>query len=59
MPSTTGQEPPVFDVRSHPSFEVFYQREFPAIRAVVWALTGNVWTAEDIAQDAFLQSRWG
>src|SRR5215831_5714612 len=56
MASRTGQEPPVLDVRNRPPFEPFYQREFPAIRAVVWALTGNVWTAEEIAQDAFLQA---
>jgi RNA polymerase sigma-70 factor, ECF subfamily len=56
MPSRTGQEPPVLDVRTGPPFDPFYQREFPAIRAVVWALTGNVWTAEEITQDAFLQA---
>ena len=46
MTSHTGQEPPVLDVRNRPVFDSFYHREFPAIRAVVWALTGNVWTAE-------------
>jgi len=51
MTSHTGQEPPVLDVRNRPVFESFYHREFPAIRAVVWALTGNVWTAEEVAQD--------
>jgi len=56
MTSHTGQEPPVLDVRNRPVFESFYHREFPAIRAVVWALTGNVWTAEEVAQDAFLQA---
>jgi len=56
VPSRTGQEPPVLTVRSGPPFDSFYHREFPAIRAVVWALTGNVWTAEEIAQDAFLRA---
>ena len=56
MPSRTGQEPPVLNVHSGPTFDSFYQREFPAIRAVVWALTGNVWTAEEVAQDAFLRA---
>ena len=26
------------------------------MRAVAWALTGNVWTAEEVAQDAFLRA---
>jgi RNA polymerase sigma-70 factor (ECF subfamily) len=56
VPSRTGQEPPVLTVRSGPPFDSFYHREFPAIRAVVWALTGNVWTAEDVAQEAFLRA---
>src|SRR5262245_39025343 len=56
MTSHTGQEPPVLDVRNRPSFDSFYLREFPAIRAVVWALTGNVWTAEEVAQEAFLRA---
>jgi Sigma-70 region 2 len=56
MSSRTGQEPPVLNVHSAPSFESFYQREFPAIRAVAWTLTGNVSTAEDVAQDAFLRA---
>jgi RNA polymerase sigma-70 factor, ECF subfamily len=56
MPSLTGQEPPVINVPSFPSFDGFYQREFPAIRAVAWALTGNVWTSEDVAQEAFLRA---
>jgi RNA polymerase sigma-70 factor (ECF subfamily) len=54
--SRTGQEPPVLNVDGGPSFDFFYEREFPAIRAVAWALTGNVWTAEEIAQDAFLRA---
>jgi RNA polymerase sigma-70 factor (ECF subfamily) len=56
MPSRTGQEPPALNVRVAPAFDSFYQREFPAIRAVAWALTGNVWTAEEIAQDALLRA---
>lgn len=56
MPSRTGQEPPALNVLGRPSFDSFYQREFPAVRAVAWALTGNVWTAEEVAQDAFLRA---
>ena len=56
MPSRTGQEPPAVNLRIAPAFDSFYQREFPAIRAVVWALTGNLWTAEEIAQDALLRA---
>jgi RNA polymerase sigma-70 factor (ECF subfamily) len=56
MSSRTGQDPPAVNVRVGPAFDSFYQREFPAIRAVVWALTGNVWTAEEIAQDALLRA---
>jgi RNA polymerase sigma-70 factor (ECF subfamily) len=46
----------VINVPSFPAFDGFYQREFPAIRAIAWALTGNVWTAEDVAQEALLQA---
>ena len=56
MSSRTGQEPPVLNVDSAPSFDSFYLREFPAIRAVAWTLTGNVWNAEEVAQDAFLRA---
>jgi RNA polymerase sigma-70 factor (ECF subfamily) len=59
MPSRTGEEPPVLNIRSAPAFDSFYQNEFPAIRAVVWALTGDVWTAEDVAQDAFMRAHRG
>ncbi|HKD98706.1 MAG TPA: SigE family RNA polymerase sigma factor [Micromonosporaceae bacterium] len=56
MSSRTGKPPPTLEVRGDPTFESFYHREFPAIRAVAWTLTGNVWTAEEIAQDAFLRA---
>jgi RNA polymerase sigma-70 factor, ECF subfamily len=56
MSSRTGQEPPVLNVSGGPPFDSFYQNQFPSIRAVAWALTGSVWTAEEIAQDAFLQA---
>jgi RNA polymerase sigma-70 factor (ECF subfamily) len=56
MTSRTGREPPVLRVESAPAFDSFYQREFPAIRAVAWSLTGNVWTAEEVAQDAMLRA---
>ena len=37
-------------------FGAFYRREYRAVRAVAWALTGNGWSAEDVAQEAFLRA---
>lgn len=36
------------------TFEDFYRREYTAVVALAYALSGNRWTAEDLAQDAFL-----
>jgi RNA polymerase sigma-70 factor, ECF subfamily len=53
--SATGSDP-VLDMSASPVYEVFFRREFPAIRAVVWALVGNVWVAEELAQEAFARA---
>jgi RNA polymerase sigma-70 factor, ECF subfamily len=37
-----------------PTFEEFYLREYPAVMALAYALSGNRWAAEDLAQEAFL-----
>jgi len=34
-------------------FDSFYRRELPAIAALLYALTGSAWAAEDLAADAF------
>lgn len=41
-------------------FATFYRREYRPIRALAWALTGDLGTAEDVAQEAFLRAhlRW-
>ena len=41
-------------------FDAFYRREYRAVRAVAWTLTGSGWAAEDVAQEAFLRAhqRW-
>ena len=36
------------------AFEDFYIREFPAVVGLAYALSGSRWSAEDLAQDAFL-----
>lgn len=56
MSSRIGRQPPAVDVHGGSEFESFYHREFRAIRAVAWTLTGNVWTAEEVAQEAFLRA---
>ena len=35
-------------------FDEFYEREYPAIVALGFALSGSRWAAEDLAQEAFL-----
>jgi RNA polymerase sigma-70 factor (ECF subfamily) len=41
-------------------FDSFYRREYRAVRAVAWTLTGSGPAAEDVAQEAFLRAhqRW-
>ena len=41
-------------------FDSFYRREYRAVRAVAWALTGSGWVADDVTQEAFLRAhqRW-
>jgi RNA polymerase sigma-70 factor, ECF subfamily len=41
-------------VESRERFEDLYRKEFPAVVALAYALSGNRWVAEDLAQDAFL-----
>jgi RNA polymerase sigma-70 factor (sigma-E family) len=36
------------------SFEEFYATEYPAVVGLAYALSGNRWVAEDLAQEAFL-----
>ncbi|MDQ4005049.1 MAG: SigE family RNA polymerase sigma factor [Actinomycetota bacterium] len=36
------------------SFEDFYATEYPAVVGLAYALSGNRWVAEDLAQEAFL-----
>ncbi|MGB8362314.1 MAG: SigE family RNA polymerase sigma factor [Acidimicrobiia bacterium] len=38
------------------SFELLYQRDYPAVVGLVYALTGSRWVAEDMAQEAFLRA---
>jgi RNA polymerase sigma-70 factor (ECF subfamily) len=41
-------------VRSTEAFEDFYREEFPVVAGLAYALSGNRWVAEDLAQEAFL-----
>ncbi len=41
-------------VGSSETFEKFYEREFPAVVGLAYALSGNRSGAEDLAQEAFL-----
>ena len=38
------------------SFEEFYEREYPNMLKLAYALSGNRWAAEEIAQDGFLSA---
>ncbi len=44
------------DVRIPGRFEVFYREEYRAVVALVYGLSGSVWAAEDLAQEAFLRA---
>jgi RNA polymerase sigma-70 factor (ECF subfamily) len=41
-------------LRAAETFEVFYRREYPRMLKLAYALSGNRWAAEEIAQDAFV-----
>ena len=42
------------DVAARVSFEEFYVKDFQAVVGLAYALSGNPWLAEDLAQEAFL-----
>jgi RNA polymerase sigma-70 factor (ECF subfamily) len=48
-------------LRAVETFEHFYLREYPQMVAVVYALTGQRWAAEELAQDALMRAyrAWG
>jgi RNA polymerase sigma factor (sigma-70 family) len=48
------QRPELEVVGSRDAFEDLYRKEFPAVLALAYALSGSRWIAEDLAQDAFL-----
>jgi DNA-directed RNA polymerase specialized sigma24 family protein len=59
-----GQSPPAPEiqvVRALPRFEEFYEREFEAVAALAYALSGSRVASDDLAQEAFLAAyrRWG
>ncbi len=37
-------------------FDVFYRDRYRSVVALIYALTGNRWAAEDLAQEAFLRA---
>jgi RNA polymerase sigma-70 factor (ECF subfamily) len=41
-------------VASSPTFEEFYLSEYSTVMGLAYALSGNRWAAEDLAQEAFL-----
>ncbi len=43
-------------VRAAEPFDTFYMREFPQMVSVVYALTGQRWAAEELAQEAFIRA---
>jgi RNA polymerase sigma-70 factor (ECF subfamily) len=45
--------------QSPESFDDFYRREYAAVVGLAYALSGNRWIAEDLAQDAFLAAHRG
>jgi RNA polymerase sigma-70 factor (ECF subfamily) len=48
-------------VRAAEPFDAFYVREYPQMVAVVYALTGQRWAAEELAQEALIRAyrAWG
>ncbi len=48
-------------VRATEPFDSFYRREYPQMVSVVYALTGQRWAAEELAQEAFIRAyrAWG
>ena len=42
------------------AFASFYHQQYRSIRAMTWALTGDLGAAEDVTQEAFLRAhqRW-
>lgn len=49
-----AEERPDFEVPGR--FESFYHQEYAQVVALLYGLTGNRWTAEDLAQEAFLRA---
>ena len=43
-------------VRAAEPFDTFYTREYPQMVSVVYALTGQRWAAEELAQEAFIRA---
>jgi RNA polymerase sigma-70 factor, ECF subfamily len=52
--SLGGQIADASYLRVAESFEEFYEREYPKMLKLAYALSGNRWAAEEIAQDGFL-----
>lgn len=44
------------EVRVPGSFELFYQQEYASVVALAYGLSGGLWVAEDLAQEAFLRA---
>jgi RNA polymerase sigma-70 factor (ECF subfamily) len=50
-----GQSDSFPEVQVPDSFESFYRSEYGAVVALAYGLSGTRWTAEDLAQEAFLR----
>lgn len=44
------------EVRVPGSFELLYQADYAAVVGLVYGMTGSLWVAEDLAQEAFLRA---
>ena len=44
------------EIRVPGSFELLYQRDYPAVVGLMYGMTGSRWVAEDLAQEAFLRA---